>query len=342
MTATSQPECQTLEGCSTEQKTVLASSRPRGWGVQVPFVLDSGAQVSLMRQEEFDLWEKDESAWTRINESRHLVISAAGTDIPFSQVAQITFFIGTRELNVPCFICPDIPKSILGMNAIRHYDLHLNETSTPNLAKGAGAGMQLALERFQFTNALSDIEPTQNCKMCAFVDSSWDTMKAHVIREHGHQILNTDCGPPSKDTNWGRDARPFTAWSLQWDVLADLRTMQDRDVACQYGFESSNNAQGNSHFQVVQGILVRDTSPAPRRGPVRRSIQQWRWLRARDAWESAPAGLAEDERQDLMSELVDATLDLRPQDREAVASMKAKTVAPEAVSYTHLTLPTKA
>ena len=137
-------------------------------------------------------------------------------------------------------------------------------------------------------------------------------MKAHVIREHENQSLLTDFGPPPMDPNKGPDPHPTTAWSLQRDVLTDLRTLQDMDAECQYGFESSNNVRRRSHFQVVQGILVRDTSPEPCKEPVKRSINTWRWLRAREVWESARSDTTEGERKNLMSELIDATLALRP------------------------------
>ena len=131
------------------------------------------------------------------------------------------------------------------------------------------------------------------------------------------------------DPNKGTDPHTATAWSLQRDVLTNFRTLQDVDAECQYGFEGSSNVRRKSHYQVVQGILMRDTSPEPRREPVKHAINTLRWLRAREAWESARSDTSKGKRKNLMSELSDAALALRSQEGEVAVSMTARAVASE-------------
>ena len=95
-------------------------------GKTLKFLYDSGAQASILTEADFRTLRSTHTPYKVIDSDGVHLTAANNTPMPFSRVVAVTLHTPSAPIRVPFFVCPGTSTSILGMNAIKAFNLHLD------------------------------------------------------------------------------------------------------------------------------------------------------------------------------------------------------------------------
>ena len=121
-TPASLPDCP----LTANRAFIPLTTRPKGEGVTLNVLYDSGAQASLLNGKDFAALKTARVPFTRIDSEGFNLTAANNSAIRCSLVILVELYTPTSPITVPFFVCPDANTSILGINAIRKFNLVLD------------------------------------------------------------------------------------------------------------------------------------------------------------------------------------------------------------------------
>ena len=144
-------------------------------GRTIKVLYDSGAQASILREPDFRALKEARVPLTVIPSKGHTLTAANGSPMKCTTVVLATLYTKTQPVTIPFFVCPSATTSILGINAIRQFDLVLDPINlvadvrrSADIAElAATEDLQVRVVKQQDVAALSGIT---KCKM-ELVDS---------------------------------------------------------------------------------------------------------------------------------------------------------------------------
>ena len=171
-------------------------------GRTLKFLYDSGAQASILTEADFRVIRQTRTPYQVIDSDGVHLTAANNTPMPFTQVVAVTLYTPSAPVRVPFFVCPGTATSILGMNAIKAFNLHLDPltlvadvpagpATVDAVARGLPPMQARSLRNF-------DLEPREGKSRCLheLTDHDGNTVpgprNVALIQSHKTVVVTTD------------------------------------------------------------------------------------------------------------------------------------------------------
>ena len=186
-----------------EDRAFIPLKTRESHGRTLKFLYDSGAQASILTEADFRVIRQTHTPYKVIDSDGVRLTAANNTPMPFTQVVAVTLHAPSAPIRVPFFVCPGTSTSILGMNAIKAFDLHLDPLTLvadvrpqgPATIEAVAAGLP-PMQARSLRNF--DLEPRQGKSLCLqeITDHDGNTIPGPktlaIVKPHKTVVVTTD------------------------------------------------------------------------------------------------------------------------------------------------------
>ena len=129
------------EGDITADRAFIPlTTGPKSTGITLNVLYDSGAQASILNADDFQSLIRAQVKYAKVDSTGFALTAANNSAIHCQGLILATLHTPTTPITVPFFICPQATTSILGMNAIRKFNLILDPTNLTADVRAIGIG----------------------------------------------------------------------------------------------------------------------------------------------------------------------------------------------------------